>query len=233
MGGEGDGKDGASGARERLAADPGLRARLMKMALSLTDNVVADASDLVQEAIRKTLDPNVSPWKPEKQPSLLRHLGSLMNSAASHQRRDARARRFIPFASENDGPQKAIRGRGPTAAPMQAAEPNAEEGALAQEDGKRIDDRLARLRLRLAGDAIALGKIDLHAEGVDDAAAQAARLGCTVREIYRAAERITYHAKRVAAETKAEAADPPAAAARPARSITLQQSDPSKREAKS
>ena len=54
-----------------------------------------------------------------------------------------------------------------------------------------------RLRERLAGDTLALDKIGLVYEGIDDANLQARRLRCSVKEIYRANERIAYHAELV------------------------------------
>jgi len=60
-------------------------------------------------------------------------------------------------------------------------------------ESARLQGWMKDLLERLAGDTIALGKIELMREGIDDAAEQAARLGCTTKDIYRANERIAYH----------------------------------------
>jgi hypothetical protein len=74
---------------------------------------------------------------------------------------------------------------------------------------------LDKLLIRLAGDEIALGKIELMRDGIDDAAVQAERLGCSVADIYRANERIAYHASIVKRAARKETDSPDLPEARP------------------
>jgi hypothetical protein len=127
----------------------------------------------------KAIDPNDSPWDPEKQPSLLLHVGSLMNSAAANPRRGEKRHKAASYKPKLDTRVD------PAPTPEQEIE--------RAEDLVRLRGWLQDLFVRLAGDTIALGKIELMREGIDHASEQAARLGCTTKDIYRANERIAYH----------------------------------------
>lgn len=71
--------------------------------------------------------------------------------------------------------------------------PSAEAMNLEKGEQGRLQRRAARIveltREELKGDAIALGTMDCIAEDIDKPAAQARKLGCEVREIYKARSR--------------------------------------------
>ena len=190
----GDRMAGAEAAKTLLKEDERLRKKIVAHAYTLTRNVQA-AKELAQEGIVKAIDPEDSPWDPEKQPSLLNHIGSLMNSMAWNRRRGEERHPATVYKPQKD--------QRPDPAPM------ALERMTDAEDVARYEDWLDRLRERLAGDTLALDKIRLVYEGIEDASVQAERLHCSVQEIYRANERIAYHAELVKKEaTRRRAADP-------------------------
>jgi hypothetical protein len=196
----GDPVAGARSAKELLERDERLRKKIFLHAYSLTRNV-ADANELAQDGIARAIDPAASPWDPDEQPDLLLHVGSLMNSAMANRRRGEQRHPFSPYEVEED-----LR--------VDPA-PTAEDRLVQEDDISRLERQMHDLRARLAGDDLALAKIDLmyaHPE-IDDAASQAAKLGCSVTEIRRANERIAYHAERI----RRSAPDPigPAAGKRP------------------
>jgi DNA-directed RNA polymerase specialized sigma24 family protein len=178
----GDRTAGAKAAQGLLASDERLRKKIFVYAYSLTRDV-GDAKDLAQEGMAKVVDPQASPWAPDVQPDLFMHVGSVMNSIAANRRRaDTRhpTETYDKRSHERADPA-----------------PNAEEILVDTETRAEVDARLKRwvdeLRRRLAGHPVALGKIELLYEGVDGTAEQAARLGCTVKDVYGANERIAYH----------------------------------------
>jgi len=168
---------GAIAARELLEKDATLRKRIFLRAYSLTRSL-ADARELAQEAMTSAIDPAGSPWDPDTEPDLLFHVGSLMNSAAANRRRGERRHPFIHYKPEKD-----LR--------LDPA-PTAEDLMVQEDDVAELERRMADLRDSLAGDDIALGKIDLLYRGIEDAASQAKLLGCSVTDIRRATERIAY-----------------------------------------
>jgi DNA-directed RNA polymerase specialized sigma24 family protein len=178
----GDRIAGAKAAQKLLASDERLRKKIFVYAYSLTRDL-GDAKDLAQEGMAKVIDPQASPWAPDVKPDLFMHVGSVMNSIAANRRR-ADARHPTEFYDKEKHERA-----DPT--------PNAEEMMVDVETRAEVDARLKRwvdeLRRRLVGHPVALGKIDLLYEGVEDTAQQAARLGCTVKDVYGANERIAYH----------------------------------------
>jgi hypothetical protein len=184
---------GARAAKELLGRDERLRKKIFLHAYSLTRNV-HDAKELAQTGIAKVIDPDDSPWDEEAQPNLLLHVGSVMNGLASNKNRgDGRH----PVVALDPGKDRRV-DPGPTP----------EERIDHGEDIARMQGWLDRLIVRLQGDEIALGKIELMREGIDDATEQAARLGCSVKEIYRANERIAYHASIVKRATRKASESP-------------------------
>jgi hypothetical protein len=188
---------GALAARELLDRDERLRRKTFAHAYSLTRNV-ADAKELAQEAITRAIDPSQAPWDPDTQPNLLLHLGSLMNSAVANRRRGEQRHPFIRYVAAKDM-------RVDTA-------PTAEERIVHEDDISRLERWMQELRGALAGDDVALGKIDLVYRGIDDAASQAEALGCSLDDVYRANKRIAYHVSRIK-----DASGEPIARAAPAR----------------
>ncbi len=165
-----------------LASDETLRKKLFLYAYRLTQNL-PDAKELAQDGMTAAIDPQRSPWDPDRQPNLLLHIGSVMNSLVANGRRAAGRHPFTPYDPHKDE----------RADPA----PTPEEQLLNAEVLAEFDRRLEELRARLTGDGLALGVLDLHCESVDAAAEQASRLGCDVMDVYRARERLTYHAKQV------------------------------------
>jgi DNA-directed RNA polymerase specialized sigma24 family protein len=182
----GGGVDGAKAARELLASDERLRKKIFAFAYDRTKELNA-AKDLAHEAIVRVIDPERSPWDPAAQPKLLNHVGSVMNSLVANRRRGEMRHPFVRHEPERD---RRVDGA-----------PSPEARLLEVEDHSETMAQLRfwmdELRARLEGDALALGKIALLYEGVDDADAQAARLGCARRDVYRANERIAYHVNLV------------------------------------
>jgi DNA-directed RNA polymerase specialized sigma24 family protein len=182
----GDRVAGAEAARQLLRADQALRKKIFVQAYRLTGNL-PDAHDLAHEGMAAAIDPEASPWDPDKQPNLRLHVGSFMNGVMVNRRRAEARYRSTPFdPKDHDRVDPA---------------PNPEQRLLNAEELAEFERRLERLRERLADDAIALGMLELFGEGVSAAAELAARLahlGCEVKDVYRARERIAYHAKQVA-----------------------------------
>jgi len=173
---------GALAAKKLLEQDAGLRKRIVLYACSLTRNV-ADAKELAQEAMARAIDPAASPWDPDKERDLFLHIGSLMNSAVANRRRAEQRHPFVRYVAAKD---------------MRVdPAPTAEERMVQEDDVSRLERWMQELRAALAGDDVALGKIDLLYRGIDDAASQAEHLGCTVADIYLANKRIAYHVDRI------------------------------------
>jgi hypothetical protein len=170
-----------------------LRHIVWEWAYSLTENL-ADAGELAQEGMTRAIDPKESPWDPEKQPSLVLHVGSLMNSLAANRRRGEKRHKSVSYKPKLDA--------------RVDPDPTPEEQAERVEDLARLQGWMNDLLARLAGDTIALGKIKLMREGIDDAAEQAARLGCTTKDVYRANERIAYHVGLVKKASRAPGGRP-------------------------
>jgi DNA-directed RNA polymerase specialized sigma24 family protein len=192
----GDRVAGARAAADLLRQDERLRKKIVVYAYRLTKNL-ADAKDLAHEAMSKAVDPEASPWDPEKQPKLLDHIGSIVNSLVANRRR-----------GDGRHPSEAF---DPDMHRLRDPQPTQLDALLAAEGVARYRIWMDLLRERLRGDRIALGKIDLMYEGVDDAGQQADRLNCTVDDIYAANRRITYHAelvKREAPEGKSPSSQP-------------------------
>jgi hypothetical protein len=178
--------DGAKAARELLASDERLRKKIFVFAYKRTHELNA-AKELVHEAMIRVIDPERSPWDPTAQPNLLRHVGSVMNSLVANQRR---ADQRHPTVSHDPALDRRIDDA-----------PSPEARLLEVEDRTETMAQLrfwmVELRARLEGDALALGKIALLYEGIDGGDEQAARLGCTRDDVYRANERIAYHVNLV------------------------------------
>jgi hypothetical protein len=173
---------GALAALELLREDEDLRKAILLQAYSLTRNL-ADAKELAQEAMAKAIDPDDSPWDRDTEPSLKAHVGSLMNSAMANRRRGERRHPLVAYEKDQD-----LR--------VDPA-PTVEERMVQEEEVSELQGEMAILRARLDGDRIALGKIDLLYRGISDAATQAEHLACTMTDIRRANERITYHVERI------------------------------------
>ncbi len=174
----GDRNAGALAARRRIEEDERLRKKIFVHAYSLVKELV-HAKELAQESIARAIDPERSPWDPDTQPDLFLHVGSLMNTIVANQRRYDRRHPTIEYDPARHG--------------LVDPDPLPEDRLERAEDLARLRLWMDMLRARLADDPVALGKIDLLYEGVEDGAAQATRLACSLEEISRAHKRIAYH----------------------------------------
>ena len=179
----GDRKAGAEAAIKLLEEDARLRKQILRHAYKLTRNL-DEAKDLAQGAIARACDPERSPWDQEKQPSLFLHIGSLINSDVANKRRADERHPPVPYDDE-------VHAR---------LEPTALDLVIRGEEVTLYRRWMARLRVALAEDPIALGKIDLLYQEIEDADEQAAILKCTVNDVYLAQRRIKYQVELVKKE---------------------------------
>jgi hypothetical protein len=159
---------------------------VLTFALSVTGSN-AHADDIRQESYTRML--KTRPWRPEDQPSFVKHMLLVARSVLKHNQK-AHARRTHHEA--NAGAEYR-RDRGDTASPEDDALDHAE--ALRRQDhGARV---LAEVKRKLAGYPLELRLIDYIAQRQDqdddelEKPAQIAQaLGVRVEEIYRACARI-------------------------------------------
>jgi DNA-directed RNA polymerase specialized sigma24 family protein len=166
-----------------LFEDQSMRARLMRHAYARCHSVT-DAKDIVQEAIKKVLE-GASPWRREKCPLLIDHLGSVINTVAWNQSQSAAARHETEY-------DPALWDR------VVDGAPNPEQ-ILVEREAERAQTRLverclAALRMALHGDNVALAVVDLFEQGVESAQEQAEAAGIARDEIDKARRRVGYHA---------------------------------------
>jgi hypothetical protein len=123
-------------------------------------------------------------WDPAKQPDVvLFMIGAVRNAVQLARKSHANARRV---------PLKAL----------DSKRASVSDDATTRE--ARAAEMVDLLRVALAGDAEALGVLDLTIEGIGKSAEQAARLGVPVGKVYDAKDRIKRHGKRIARELAAE-----------------------------
>ncbi len=97
---------------------------------------LADAEDLAGEAIGRFIDPEYAAWKPEVEPDLLKHLGSILNGILNNRLRSK--------ALEVERPLDT-----PGASRLASEEPSAERRMVADQDADRA---LRLLSERMVGD---------------------------------------------------------------------------------
>ena len=135
-----------------------------------------DAEEIAQEAVRRFLDPNYAQWDQGREPSLVRHLGSIANGVLS----DRRQRK----SSSNEELRDVA----------DMAEVDASEDVETRVASAEVAARsLAALRERLAKDRVALDILELIIRGVDEPREQARQLSLAPREVYNARRRIALH----------------------------------------
>jgi DNA-directed RNA polymerase specialized sigma24 family protein len=178
--------------------DQPIRARLMRHAYARCHSVT-DAKDIVQEAIKKVLE-GASPWRREKCPLFIDHLGTVINTVAWNKSQTAAVRHEVEY-----DPVLAAR--------IVDGAPNPEQ-VLVEGEAERAQTRLVvrcliALRMALQGDDIALTVVDLFEQGVEGAQEQAEAAGKPRDEIDKARRRVAYRADLVIrAERAGENAEP-------------------------
>jgi DNA-directed RNA polymerase specialized sigma24 family protein len=148
----------------------------------------ASAEDLLQEAMLVVCDPrNGRPWD-EARGSFITHVRTVIRDLAHDTRRTGYGRYVV---------------LNPAAADLTPSDgPSADDTLSTAEASARLHRMGARVRERLAPDEIGLAVFDLACDGVDRPADVAARLGCKVEDVYRANDRIAYHAGKVLARER-------------------------------
>lgn len=165
--------------------------RLIAHALGLTKDP-DEAVGLANEAVARVLAGTTYAW--DRQKPLVDHLGSVINGLARNWRRRAWRRREKLHPGRDDDP------------PLDAADPRgAAEDAILDEAAVREEDALAaRVMARVARDKIIPRMLELEQDGTHAAAEQAAIIGCTVKEIHRARERLAHHRDAVLREARGQ-----------------------------
>jgi hypothetical protein len=154
--------------------------------------------ELVQRVMAAAIDPEQSPWDPERDPDLARYLMGRVNGALASDRKKARLRSdsatVAAVVLEHYEPKRTVE----------------DDLAARQRDARD----LAELYARFAGDdgAVERALLDLYQAGVSDVGEQAASIGVDVPEVYRARRRIVRNAREIRARSDRE----PQAAATPA-----------------
>jgi hypothetical protein len=150
---------------------------------------LADAEDLAAEAIRRLLDSDYAEWDPNREPDLLRHLGSTVNGLISNESRAVRVR-----------------------VERSLSEPSilwsAEQTAVSADKFDEVDEfhrALYLLEARVAADELTRKVLSLEGEGITKAATQSAQLNVAIDVIYRARRRLAGHREAVRREMASEA----------------------------
>ncbi len=148
----------------------------------------AGSRDLGRELAQKTLadaiDPDRSPWDPDRDPDLAYHLIGRVNGALAIERKKERLREHPTVVS-------AIEDR------FQRPPPTP-EAALVHHETREHGARLWRAlcaSFEADGDALGRKVLDQYADGNEDAAGQAHALRVDVRDVYDARRRIARRAR--------------------------------------
>jgi DNA-directed RNA polymerase specialized sigma24 family protein len=151
-----------------------------------------DAEELSQEAITRVLDPAYRAWDPEKEPSLVRHLGSIVNSLLANRRNTRSLSQQRAYA-----PDARVWATRVDPAPTPAHRLESKELAARA---------IELLRVRVAGDALVAALVELCLEaGTDKPAELAEATGRPVEEIYNAQRRLAAHMAAVRQEIEGDA----------------------------
>jgi DNA-directed RNA polymerase specialized sigma24 family protein len=170
-------------------AIPGVQKALLRLALKRTRNL-AQAEDLVAEALMRVMAPDDLPWDDTKG-SFLGHMARVMTHVRGRQLRAGSARE-VP----DDG--LAIDDRTLT------REPAAD---VALERGRSLEalEELTTQLLEVAGERNPLARqcLELSMQGITEPEEQADVLACTVEEIYEANRFLKRHGERLRDEQEA------------------------------
>jgi DNA-directed RNA polymerase specialized sigma24 family protein len=211
--------DPANDPRDVLEKDPRIAKKLLGYAYKKTQHIQR-AKDAAQEAVARMLEgKGFYRWNP-KGKSLLNHLADIVDTVVANETRSAAHRHEVGM---DPGDLERIAGGDPA--------PNAREQLEAIEDRRREALLAAAVMARVQSDPIIPRMLDLEQQDVgdgdgtsprsttppsadvpsgawstpdgrNDAERQARLLGCTVKDIYRARERLAYHRDKVLEEEK-------------------------------
>jgi DNA-directed RNA polymerase specialized sigma24 family protein len=174
-------------ARELLASDAELRRRLFGYARKKTYDAMR-ARDVAQEAVVRVLEGRGwYRWDPTGK-SLLNHLCDVVDTVVVNENKRASVNREYAMTE--------IIERKPD------PEPSAEQRIEAIEESEREQRLVEKIMQRVAGDEIIPGMLEQQEAGIVKAPELAAVLHCSVKEIYRARERLAYHREQVLAEER-------------------------------
>jgi len=184
--------DAANDPRDVLAKDPRIAKKLLGYAYKKTKDIQR-AKDAAQEAVARMLEgKGFYRWNPQGK-SLLNHLADIVDTVVANETRSAAYRH--ERGMDPDDLERLAGG---------AAAPNAREQLEAIEDRRRESLLAAAVMARIESDPVIPRMLELEQQDVgdDDAERQARLLGCTVKDIYRARERLAYHRDKVLEEEK-------------------------------
>jgi DNA-directed RNA polymerase specialized sigma24 family protein len=175
-----------------LRQQPALVDRLFGYVLKIVRDH-AKAEDIAQDVLAIALAGEKYPWNGTTPP--MDHLGSIANSRIHGDRTKAANRREkLRRAADDPDPEK------PDSRPSPMSFAAAEEHAELRVE--LAADVMARLEKK--GDHVAIGSLRLTQAGTKSAEKQADLLQCTVKDIYRARERVAYHRETVVTEARAK-----------------------------
>jgi DNA-directed RNA polymerase specialized sigma24 family protein len=134
-------------------------------------------------------------WNPDGPVPLARHVLGIVKSVVSHRRTAKGPKR------EAEAAATFLSAGGDTA--RSAEEANLEHAEY--ERGRAgAESVLEKLRAKLAGNDVALRRLEVMASSVDKPAEQARALKVSVEEVYRAREATQYHLKRILADERGD-----------------------------
>jgi DNA-directed RNA polymerase specialized sigma24 family protein len=164
-------------------AKASVRKIFLKIAKWSTDGSEADAEDLIAAAMVLVLDPGKNPWLTG---TFLTHMSFVMRHVWYEEMRRARVKREI--VDEDVTRDLATRSK----------EPAADE-ELHRRRSLAVLRTLGEQLIREIGDKFPVAKqvYELGAADIEDAAEQAAIIGCTVEEVHEARRTLKHHAKRI------------------------------------
>lgn len=142
------------------------------------------ASDITQQVIAGALDPDGSPWDPEREPDIVRHLIGRVNGAVAVERRKDRLRR---------DPGVVERIRDLLGRPVRT--PEGELEARRRLEGYQARWKALRESFETDGDTLALQVLAQYENGAIHAPEQSRALGVDVRQIHDVRRRITRRAR--------------------------------------
>jgi DNA-directed RNA polymerase specialized sigma24 family protein len=172
-------KDAAIDPRDVLRNDPTVAKKLLGYAYKKTRDV-ARAKDAAQEAVARMLEgKGFYRWDPDAK-TLLNHLADIVDTVVANERRRAAGWR-----------EEALR----PAQHNQTADsdPGPEQMTVNIEDDLRQQRLADEIMMRVQDDPVIPRMLDLVRAGTEEAAEQGRQLRCTVKDIYRARERLAHH----------------------------------------